>query len=372
MNRFAAILAATALAAFAVAGTGAGTATAATTTLRLMPLGDSITWGDHSSTGNGYRGPLWDDLAGEGHALDFVGTGRNGTMSDPDNEGHSGYRIDQIATIVDATVGSYRPNVVTLEIGTNDLNQDYQVGTAPARLSSLIDQITADAPDATVLVASVIVSTSPVEEANRAAYNQQIPGIVQAKQSAGKHVAYVDMSSLTPADLYDTLHPNDGGHKKMADAFNGGVQAADAAGWLNAPVPAGPITSRLNTGKCVDDYGYSSDQNTAKVDIYDCNTSAAQRWAVWSDHTLRIHGLCMDALGANPLNSTKVGLWTCNGGTNQQWFAQPDGSLQNGMKDPTSHPLGLCLDDPSYVTDNGTQLIIWDCNGGTNQKWTMP
>src|SRR5690349_18987546 len=42
---------------------------------------------------------------------------------------------------------------------------------------------------------------------------------------------------------------------------------------------AGPITSRLrrSTSGCVDDYGTSSDTNTAIGDIYDCNGSAAQK-----------------------------------------------------------------------------------------------
>ena len=203
-----------------------------------MPLGDSITWGVGSSTGNGYRGPLWNKLAADGHPLDFVGTGRGGSMSDPDNEGHSGYRIDQIAALADASLTRYRPNVVTLEIGTNDLNGSYQVSTATDRLKSLVDQITADVPDATVLVASLVVSTSGTEEQYRAAYNQAIPQIVSEAQAAGKHVGYVDMSSLTTADLADALHPNDAGYQKMADAFHRGIQAADSAGWLRNPAPA--------------------------------------------------------------------------------------------------------------------------------------
>ena len=78
---------------------GTPASAAPTTPLRVMPLGDSITWGVGSSTGNGYRGPLWNRLAADGHPLDFVGTVRGGSMSDPDNEGHSGYRIDQIAAL---------------------------------------------------------------------------------------------------------------------------------------------------------------------------------------------------------------------------------------------------------------------------------
>src|SRR3954471_7651047 len=145
-------------------------AAAAPAALRLMPLGDSITWGVGSPSGNSYRGFLWNQLAAEGHALDFVGSGRNGTMPDRDNEGHSGWRIDQITGIADSVLTRYRPNVVTLEIGTNDLNGNYQIPTAPDRLRALIDRITRDVPDATVLVGTVILSTSGTEEANRPAF----------------------------------------------------------------------------------------------------------------------------------------------------------------------------------------------------------
>ncbi|WP_422125729.1 SGNH/GDSL hydrolase family protein [Streptomyces graminilatus] len=211
---------------------------AAPTALRLMPLGDSITWGFASPTGNGYRGHLWNRLRAEGHALDFVGSGRNGNMSDPDNEGHGGWRIDQIAGIADSVLARFRPNVVTLEIGTNDLNGNYQIPTAPDRLRDLLDRITRAAPDATVLVGTVIISTSGWEEANRPAFNAKLPGIVRAQQAAGKKVGLVDMSALTAADLADSLHPNDNGYRKMADAFNAGIEAADRAGWIRPPVSA--------------------------------------------------------------------------------------------------------------------------------------
>ena len=361
MNRLAALLAAAALAALGTALPGADPAAAATTPLRLMPLGDSITWGVGSSTGDSYRAALWDDLAGAGHAEDFVGSGRNGTMSDPDNEGHSGYRIDQISALADATVDHYRPNVITLEIGTNDLNQGYQVSTAPARLSALIDQLTADAPDATVLVGSVIVSTSSTEEQYRAAFNQQIPGIVQAKQSAGKHVRYVDMSALTASDLSDSLHPNDGGYKKMADAFAGGVAASDAAGWLKTPVALGGAVQSGVAGKCLDVNGGSNTDGTV-AQIWGCNGSNAQWWTAYPDGSLRAEGKCLDATALGTANGTKVEIWSCNGGSNQVWQA-----YNGGYRNPVS---GRCLDDPNLSTTDGTQLVLWDCNGGANQKWT--
>ncbi|WP_334586745.1 SGNH/GDSL hydrolase family protein [Streptomyces sp. B21-083] len=242
---------ATALPAVAATGTGSPPSTADATApaaLRLMPLGDSITWGVGSPSGNSYRGFLRNQLSADGHAVDFVGSGRNGTMSDPDNEGHSGWRIDQIAGIADSVLARYRPNVVTLEIGTNDLNGNYQIPTAPDRLRALIDQITRDVPGVTVLVGTVIISTSGTEEANRPGFNAKLPAIVQAARAAGKHVRLVDMGALNRADLSDALHPNENGFRKMADAFNAGVRAADAAGWIRPPASAVDQVQRRTLG----------------------------------------------------------------------------------------------------------------------------
>ncbi|BBA96250.1 hypothetical protein RVR_1460 [Actinacidiphila reveromycinica] len=355
----------TALPAAAAAGRHAVAVQAApaagASSLRVMPLGDSITWGVGSSTGDSYRSALAAELTGEGHTLDFVGSGRDGTMSDPDNEGHSGWRIDQIAGIADGVLDRYRPNVVTLEIGTNDLNQNYQVATATDRLHALIDQITTDRPGVTVLVGSLIVSTNPVEEPNRPAFNAAVPGIVQAEQAAGRHVGFVDMSALTAADLSDQLHPNDGGYQKMADAFDAGVRSADAAGWIAPPVPNGGAVRSGIAGKCLDDNGDNPANGTA-VQLWSCNSSDAQWWQLRTDGTLRAVGKCLDATGNGTGDGTKVQLWDCNGGANQVW--QP---YNGGYRNPVS---GRCLDDPNSSTTDGTQLQLWDCNGTNAQKWT--
>ncbi|MDX3695491.1 ricin-type beta-trefoil lectin domain protein [Streptomyces europaeiscabiei] len=351
-----------ATAALGVTAAGVAPASAASTTpLRVMPLGDSITWGVGSSTGNGYRAPLWDKLAADGHPLDFVGTGRGGSMSDPDNEGHSGYKIHQIAELADASLTRYRPNVVTLMIGTNDLNESYQVSTATARLKSLVNQITADVPDATVLVASLVVSTSGSEEQYRAAYNQAIPQIVSEAQAAGKRVAYVDMSSLTTADLADFLHPNDSGYQKMADAFHRGIQSADSAGWLRNPAPAPSRVQSELGGKCLDVSGFGTADGTA-VQTWSCTGAVNQVWSAYTDGTLRSMGKCLDASGGGTTNGTKVQIWACNGGANQVW--EP---YNGGYRNPAS---GRCLDIPGFSTADGTQLHLWDCHGGSNQKWT--
>ncbi|KUO15161.1 ricin-type beta-trefoil lectin domain protein [Streptomyces dysideae] len=352
------------LVATALGGTAAGVAPASAasdTPLRVMPLGDSITWGVGSSTGNGYRGPLWNRLAADGHPLDFVGTGRNGSMSDPDNEGHSGYHINEIAALADASLTRYRPNVVTLHIGTNDLIGASGADAAIAELRSLVNQITADVPDATVLVASLVVSTNSSEEQWRGMYNQAIRQIVSEAQAAGKHVAFVDMSSLTTADLADPLHPNDSGYQKMADAFHRGVQSADSAGWLKNPAPAPSRVQSGIAGKCMDVNGANTADGTA-VQTWSCGDRANQYWSAYTDGTLRSLGKCLDAAGGATANGTKVQTWACHGGANQVW--QP---YNGGYRNPAS---GRCLDVPGSSTTDGTQLVLWDCNGGSNQKWT--
>jgi lysophospholipase L1-like esterase len=335
-------------------------ATAAQTPLRVEPMGDSITWGYQSTTGNGYRGPLDDELTGEGYPVDFVGSGRGGTMSDPDNEGHSGWRIDQIAGIADSSLARYKPNVVTLMIGTNDLGQNYQVSTAPDRLSALVDQIVSDDPTATVLVANLIVSTNTVVAPAEPAFNAAVAGMIQSKQGAGEHVSLVDMSALTTADLFDALHPNDGGYQKMADAWNKGIQAAAAAGWIQPPAPVTAAVQSGVAGKCLDANTGSAADGTA-VQIWGCNNTSAQQWTTNSAGSLTVLGKCLDATALGTANGTKVELWDCNGGANQQW--QP---YRGGYRNPVS---GRCLDDPAGSTTDGTQLELWDCNGTANQQW---
>jgi lysophospholipase L1-like esterase len=185
--------------------------------VKVMPMGDSITWGQGSSTNSGYRGPLWLRLRNEaGYAPDFVGTQTSGTIGDADNEGHRGWQIDQLQANATTWINTYQPDVVLLHIGTNDMYRNYQVATAPDRLSALIDQILAARPGIYVLVAKIIPSTNADAQPRINAYNAAIPGIVAAK---GDHVRMVDMTNLASADLFDQVHPNDAGYAKMSDRW---------------------------------------------------------------------------------------------------------------------------------------------------------
>jgi subtilisin family serine protease/lysophospholipase L1-like esterase len=183
----------------------------------VMPLGDSITWGQGSSTDSGYRGPLWLRLSNEaGYTPDFVGSQLSGTIGDPNHEGHKGWTINQIRSYITGWLGTYQPDVVLLHIGTNDMAKNIDPAGAPDRLSALIDEILAARPNAYVLVAKITPSTEPTIQSRIDTYNAAIPAIVAAK---GSHVRLVDMTNVTTADLDDTLHPNDTGYAKMSDRW---------------------------------------------------------------------------------------------------------------------------------------------------------
>ncbi|MEV0973560.1 FG-GAP-like repeat-containing protein [Microtetraspora glauca] len=206
--------------------------------MRIMPLGDSITQGMGSPTRSSYRAELWEGLKPVTEVVNFVGTQESGNLPDNDHEGHIGWRIDQIAAVAECALPYYRPNVVTLHAGTNDMNQNYAVETAPQRLVQLVERILALSPGVTVLVATLVPSTKPDVGPRIQEYNRRITPLIQQLRDQGKRVRLVDMSAVTTADLYDQLHPNDTGYRKMGEAFTRAVTQAAADG-LIVPVPGG-------------------------------------------------------------------------------------------------------------------------------------
>jgi lysophospholipase L1-like esterase len=198
-------------------GAAAGTAHAQPGAVTVMPLGDSIT--DGTNVPGGYRIDLWQKFLEGGYTVDFVGSLSNGpsSLGDQNHEGHGGWTISQIDSNIATWLSTYTPHSILLHIGTNDVYGDDPAG-APSRLSTLIDRITTQSPDAELFVATII----PLgwSDSNLDALNAAIPGIVQSNVDAGRRVHLVDMySALTAADLADGVHPNAGGYSKMATVW---------------------------------------------------------------------------------------------------------------------------------------------------------
>ncbi len=185
----------------------------------LMPLGDSITYGN-PETGVSYRTSLWQHLE-SGPRVNFVGSIRWGNLPDRDNEGHPGMRIDELRSWIDYWLTLNRPRYALLHIGTNDVVQAHDLANAPARLQDLVARIAERVPGVTILVASIVPSPDPGLNERIEAYNAAVPGVVEAVRATGADVRFVDLNArMSMSDISaDKLHPTDAGFLKMGDIW---------------------------------------------------------------------------------------------------------------------------------------------------------
>ncbi|XVV15226.1 family 16 glycosylhydrolase [Actinoplanes sp. CA-131856] len=129
------------------------------------------------------------------------------------------------------------------------------------------------------------------------------------------------------------------------------------------PPPSGggqALKSNLN-GRCID-IPNANPADGARLQMWDCNGSAAQQWAANGDGTMRAMGKCMDPAGGALANGTPIQLVTCNGNPVQRFTLSAAGDLVNVSAN-------RCVDIKDVNPNNGAQLQLWDCGGTANQKW---
>ncbi|KAJ6445943.1 carbohydrate esterase family 3 protein [Purpureocillium lavendulum] len=206
--------------------------------LRLMPLGASITAGDHSSTGNGYRKDLRELLVKDGHPINMVGSRKSGSMVDNDNEGWSGFRIGQVEGKARASVPGIKPNLFTINAGTNDCAQGYDIDGAGARMGGMLDYLWGASPGSTVILSTLLLNLNATKEACVERVNEQFKTLAKDKATAGKRIVLVDMHASDgpqKGDMADDTHPNDVGYGKMANIWHRGIRQAEDKGFLQPP-----------------------------------------------------------------------------------------------------------------------------------------
>ncbi|HKO52200.1 MAG TPA: SGNH/GDSL hydrolase family protein [Polyangiaceae bacterium] len=219
-------------------GTAGYCPTTAGTPCNIMPVGDSITEGCCTNPGGGYRIELFRQALTNQKNITFVGTLTNGPgtvdgQTFPQrHEGHGGWKIAQIAGVIDSAISSSKPHIVLLKIGTNDINGNDNIANAPTRLANLIDQICKDAPNALLVVSAIVPTTNDGTNNNVRAYNTAIKGKAEAAAAAGKHVVFVDNyqaftanSNYKTALMADGLHPNSAGYAVLGGSFYGVISS---------------------------------------------------------------------------------------------------------------------------------------------------
>ncbi|MET7277899.1 GDSL-type esterase/lipase family protein [Kribbella sp. NPDC005582] len=307
------------------------------TPTKIMPLGDSNTAGG-DAPGAAYRVDLYELLKADGRPIDFVGSVTSGptTLGDRNHEGHGGWTIGQIQGSVTGWLNTYTPDVITLQIGTNDMYDDASAGAAPGKLSALIDSITTTLPNTKVFVSAIPQLADANHYSRVAAFNYTIPGIVAAKVAAGKQVSYLDANSglFQPFDFVDMWHPNYGAASKAAVRWYSaltGVQTTryEAEQSANAVISGAP-TKRTQI---------TSASGGAKIGYIDLPDSFVKfTFQVGTAGTYRIR-----ARGANGMGTECTHNVSANGGT------------------------AVAMKYPSYGWDLlGTSAVDLDLKVGTN------
>jgi lysophospholipase L1-like esterase len=193
--------------------------------VRIMPLGDSITYDDRpddirdSTEVSGYRNYLWYKLQDDRYGADFVGSISSGQSVlpsfDTDNEGHPGWSSYELSETTYSYMHTSQPDIVLLHIGTNDRK------TSVNGVASLLDEVDKYENETgkfvRVLVSKIINRST---ENNYAPdFNNNLENLVHDRQNKGDLLSLVHMNTeanLTSSDYADPTHPNQNGYSKMA------------------------------------------------------------------------------------------------------------------------------------------------------------
>jgi hypothetical protein len=203
-----------------------------------MALGDSITAGAGSADIGGWREPFFHLALTHDASIDLVGSVEYGPetvdgVAFPDNcECHGGFTIDDgggrwgISGLTPISITTWKPHIIPLMIGTNDVDIELDLDNAPTRLGNLLDSVAETDPNVLLVVSTIIPTTDDAENVRVQAYNAAIPDLVQSRADAGQRIIMVDMYAAFTENpnykteyMYDKLHPKEAGYAKMAEVW---------------------------------------------------------------------------------------------------------------------------------------------------------
>ncbi|GAB3924181.1 hypothetical protein GCM10029976_015520 [Kribbella albertanoniae] len=201
---------------------------AAADPVKVMPMGSSTTAG---SIPGGYRTDLYWMLTSSGQPVDFVGSVTDSTpvnLPDRNHEGHGGWVIDQLTQVATERMQTFQPDTVLLHAGANDVLQNLNLASAPARLENLIRTMYAVRPDLAVYVSTVGPMADAAANARAASFNNQLPFVVGKLAAEGKKVRFVDSrTALAATDVMtDGIHLTHSGNTKLAAQWYAALQGS--------------------------------------------------------------------------------------------------------------------------------------------------
>ncbi|MEW6054964.1 MAG: GDSL-type esterase/lipase family protein, partial [Nitrospirota bacterium] len=201
--------------------------------VRIMPLGDSITfgYGEIPSTDliTGYRQPLYQALINADHYVDFSGGIYAGQsvvpLFDFDHEGHGGWGAKRvrppygggIAPYIQSFLAANPSDIILLHIGTNDISDNAE---NPADVMEILSNIDLVSQDITVILARII-SRNDGKALQTTQFNNAVEAAARVRIANGDKIIIVNQEGALnySVDMWDMLHPNNAGYGKMANVW---------------------------------------------------------------------------------------------------------------------------------------------------------
>ncbi len=230
-------------------------------TLKILPLGNSLTKGVYcinytitncemlpDSRMVGYRYALYQALLNAGYEFEFVGNEHAGdnyfSIQYSRHAGYPGIKTDQLYEKVTENDGylliSTAPDIVLLEIGTNDIMAGYSAANYATQLNNILNEIdeyeNSTGKPVLVLLSKIIkFKQGALYGGNVATYNTSLVNVYNQRVNNGDKICLLDVGStlsnlLEPAgDMKDELHPNQGGYDKMAAQWFQAINSVNTA-----------------------------------------------------------------------------------------------------------------------------------------------
>lgn len=241
--------------------------------IKIMCVGDSIT--DGFGIEGSYRKFLYNELIKKGYNINMIGSKNGGGTTyidektgetfeyDDDNTGYStftiksyGWRSGIYEKLIETDALSQNPDIVILQIGTNNILDNHNSVDNSKDFEILIDYILGKIPSTSILFVTTIppldpnreevydwfnnyrylpfrhvVYTDPEVEAKvdfaLKNYNNDITSRVNSRRLSGQNIRAADVNSVITNlkyQLNDGVHPNNDGYKAMGEYWAGIIE----------------------------------------------------------------------------------------------------------------------------------------------------
>lgn len=193
----------------------------------LMWVGDSITVGDGSTDGDGYRslfGSYQDRYRFAGKWVECVGPTEEAGFLDDSHYASSGKSIQWMQTnLIPRLTSAFQPDVISVLIGTNNVRENSATwvsgtgaGSTYADLVTLLQSIASAVPGAVLVLWTLPPLQNATYEARALELNANIPAALAASGLPGLVLdSRLALPTWNVTDQPDGIHPSDAGYAKI-------------------------------------------------------------------------------------------------------------------------------------------------------------